>query len=452
MTELQPDDTSGRRPGLRRRFVLFLSIVSIISGLLVGAIFVKGQVPNAWKIATGIISKTFHDAAGIRSREPVLELDLGDRDAPAILAAETGAAQWSPSSSVKIVNTSPPAAQAIELPKTPPSAEAEPISSCGFAEVNGEPHHRALINEIAWMGTAVSANDEWLELRNNSGADLPLAGWRLLSEDENQNILFDKGDVVPAARFFLLERTDDASVPSIAADKIYPGGLPNSGSWLKLIDSQCKLVDEIDASDGWTKFGGESSSRRTLERNVVSFDWHTSNEAAGTPRAQNFQPAIAVNFTPPPTPPPPLSQSAGGKININTASLEELNSITGIGPTLAQRIIDYRVQNGPFPAIENIQNVSGIGPVTFEAMKNEITVGSVFSSPPPAENGTTARVNINTAGLEELQGITGIGPTIAQRIIDYRTANGPFARIEDIKNVSGIGDVTFEKMKDEITI
>jgi len=41
---------------------------------------------------------------------------------------------------------------------------------------------------------------------------------------------------------------------------------------------------------------------------------------------------------------------------------------------------------------------------------------------------------------------------IAQRIIDYRDTNGPFEKIEDIKNVSGIGDVTFEKMRNEITV
>lgn len=62
------------------------------------------------------------------------------------------------------------------------------------------------------------------------------------------------------------------------------------------------------------------------------------------------------------------------------------------------------------------------------------------------------KININTAGLEELDKITGVGPVIAQRIIDYRNSNGPFQKIEDIKEVKGIGDVTFEKMRNEITI
>ena len=61
-------------------------------------------------------------------------------------------------------------------------------------------------------------------------------------------------------------------------------------------------------------------------------------------------------------------------------------------------------------------------------------------------------VNINTASLEELDGLPGIGPTTAQKIIDYRNENGPFTRIEDIVNVSGIGPATYEELKDLITV
>jgi competence protein ComEA len=64
----------------------------------------------------------------------------------------------------------------------------------------------------------------------------------------------------------------------------------------------------------------------------------------------------------------------------------------------------------------------------------------------------SAMININTAGAEELATLPGIGPALAQRIIDWRTANGPFATIADITKVSGIGDKIFERIKDHITV
>lgn len=61
-------------------------------------------------------------------------------------------------------------------------------------------------------------------------------------------------------------------------------------------------------------------------------------------------------------------------------------------------------------------------------------------------------ININTADSMALQEIPGVGPATAEKIIAYRTENGRFASKEDIKNVSGIGEKTYEKMKDKITV
>ncbi len=61
-------------------------------------------------------------------------------------------------------------------------------------------------------------------------------------------------------------------------------------------------------------------------------------------------------------------------------------------------------------------------------------------------------VNINTAGLSELENLEGIGQTKAQAIIDYRNENGKFNSIDEIKEVNGIGDKTFEKIKDKIEV
>ncbi len=63
-------------------------------------------------------------------------------------------------------------------------------------------------------------------------------------------------------------------------------------------------------------------------------------------------------------------------VNINTATSFELETLPGIGPTIAQKIIEYREQNGPFLSTEDIINVPGIGPGTYERIKDLITVGS----------------------------------------------------------------------------
>jgi competence protein ComEA len=78
--------------------------------------------------------------------------------------------------------------------------------------------------------------------------------------------------------------------------------------------------------------------------------------------------------TPSPVTIPTPSANQSGLININTANATELDKITGVGPAYAKNIIDYRTLNGPFQKIEDIINVKGIGPKTFENMKNEITV------------------------------------------------------------------------------
>jgi competence protein ComEA len=81
-------------------------------------------------------------------------------------------------------------------------------------------------------------------------------------------------------------------------------------------------------------------------------------------------------------PPPPVSGgesggegTGGALVNINTATAAELETLPRIGPATAQRILEYREANGPFEAVEDIQDVPGIGPATFEGLKDLITVG-----------------------------------------------------------------------------
>jgi competence protein ComEA len=64
----------------------------------------------------------------------------------------------------------------------------------------------------------------------------------------------------------------------------------------------------------------------------------------------------------------------------------------------------------------------------------------------------TEKININSATADELQKLPGVGPKVAQRIVDYRKQNGAFKKIEDIMKVSGIGEKIFTRMKDMITV
>jgi competence ComEA-like helix-hairpin-helix protein len=62
------------------------------------------------------------------------------------------------------------------------------------------------------------------------------------------------------------------------------------------------------------------------------------------------------------------------------------------------------------------------------------------------------KVNINTAGVDELVALPGIGKAYAERIVEYRQKNGPFKKVEDVLNVRGIGEKTFERIRDRLTI
>lgn len=75
--------------------------------------------------------------------------------------------------------------------------------------------------------------------------------------------------------------------------------------------------------------------------------------------------------------------------------------------------------------------------------------GQVATGSKPTPKG---KVNLNTATAAQLEAVKGIGPAMAQKIVDYRTAHGPFKRLEDLLSVSGIGPKTLEKIQAELTI
>ncbi len=144
---------------------------------------------------------------------------------------------------------------------------------------------KVTITEIAWMGTDISANDEWIELYNDGGEGVSLDGRTLEALDGTPLIILS--GTVPATSFFLLERTDDDTVPNIPADQIYVGALGNNGEVLVLKNGGIE-VERIDASAGWP--AGDNGTKETMQRSGALWVTGTS-----TPRALNVSPPPGGN-------------------------------------------------------------------------------------------------------------------------------------------------------------
>ena len=144
------------------------------------------------------------------------------------------------------------------------------------------------------------------------------------------------------------------------------------------------------------------------------------------------------------------------KININTASLEQLESLPKVGPVTAKNIVDYRESNGPFRSIEDIQNVPRIGPKTFENLRPYITTGNdeepVYKKSSDSDTSSPDKININTASETKLATVPGIGPKTARSIVEYREQHGPFKSVDELENVPRIGKKTIEKVKPYLTV
>jgi hypothetical protein len=122
---------------------------------------------------------------------------------------------------------------------------------------------QVVISEIAWMGTHVSANDEWIELHNIGPSAANLEGWRLVSVDGSPDI--DLAGVLESGEYGILERSDDQSVPGVSAFGIYSGSLGNAGEHLKLLNADGNISDQIKNSQGW--FAGDNTTKETMQKN-----------------------------------------------------------------------------------------------------------------------------------------------------------------------------------------
>ena len=173
----------------------------------------------------------------------------------------------------------------------------------------------------------------------------------------------------------------------------------------------------------------------------------------------------------------------GLPLDLNRATAQDLDALPGLGPALAQRIVDYRQAHGPFKQIEDLSEVSGIGPQNLPKLKPYLGLGGPEAiAPPDWEAAMTAGksgsgtylesqkerlpgskiglqpkapgrvIDPNRASQADLETLPGIGPVLARRIIDYRRVHGPYKKIADLRKVSGIGAKKLEKIKPYVVI
>lgn len=172
---------------------------------------------------------------------------------------------------------------------------------CSFATGKAPARNNIIINEVAWMGSQNSFSDEWIELKNISSADMDISGWQVKDKVEQIKVTVPSGTKLSGGRFYLLERTDDNSVPGIAADGVYTGALSNTDEGLRLFDQNCNLMDEVLASPDWA--AGDAATYQTMERKA-DLSWQTSAGAGGTPKAENSGGLAQQQGDNPPPPPP----------------------------------------------------------------------------------------------------------------------------------------------------
>lgn len=174
------------------------------------------------------------------------------------------------------------------------------------------------------------------------------------------------------------------------------------------------------------------------------------------------------------------------KIDPNRAPAEQLDRLPRIGPALAERIVAERQAGGPFLSVADLERVSGIGPAMLEAigphldLRNAPVVragpggavapvargtlsegpgaaalssGSGARGPPSTGGGAFSRagedrrVDLNRATARELEALPGVGPAIAERIVEYRRTHGLFSTFQELEGVSGIGPRLRERIE-----
>lgn len=158
------------------------------------------------------------------------------------------------------------------------------------------------------------------------------------------------------------------------------------------------------------------------------------------------------------------TETVSVRFDLNRADRSDLEQIPGVGPKLAQAIVDHRSEKGQFRSLEQLRDVKGVGPAIFDKVRPFLRVDPLPKAEdeldpvpvlerkkpvaPPVANGRKLQsgdtpINVNTATLEQLLMLPDVGPVTAQAIVAAR----PIKSVNDLDRVKGIGPKRMEKLK-----
>ncbi len=140
-------------------------------------------------------------------------------------------------------------------------------------------------------------------------------------------------------------------------------------------------------------------------------------------------------------------EEAGPEIDINEADIDKLKELPRVGEVTAQEIISYRERQGGIASLEELQNIDGLGPATIQQMEDYVRLDEATAPAAPAVS-EPDRININSASQQDLVKLPRVGPVRAAEIVEYREERGGFDNLEELKNISGIGPVTLEEIRE----
>ena len=165
-------------------------------------------------------------------------------------------------------------------------------------------------------------------------------------------------------------------------------------------------------------------------------------------------------------------------VDINFADARTLERLPGVGAATASAIVDNRRDQGPFSSVDALVRVRGLGPASVDGLRAYVSasggaaVGEALQVPVSVEDKSdgvevgfsgveadsdvgvseVVEIDINYASLAELMALRGVGPVIAERIVEERDSNGAFRSVDDLERVAGVGPRTVDRLRDQAVV